>query len=213
LSGDLLDLLGSKEQEESRARKISGVVTGIVTNNNDPEHLGRVKAHFPWLSDNNETDWMRVATFMAGTDRGSYFVPEVNDEILVACENGDLNRPLVIGSLHSKEDVPPEKNDDGKNDIRKIKTRSGHEVIFNDSNGKESVEIHTKTGHKILLDDTPGSEKIKISDKTENNYVQIDSNQNQILLSSEMNIKLKSTNIEIEASGMLKLNGSMVTIN
>lgn len=213
MSGDLLDLLGSKEQEESRARKINGVVTGIVTNNNDPEHLGRVKAHFPWLSDNNETDWMRVTAFMAGADRGSYFVPEVDDEVLVACENGDLNRPLVIGSLHSKEDVPPEKNDDGKNDIRKIKTRSGHEIIFNDSQGKESIEIHTKTGHKIFLDDTPGSEKIKIIDKTKNNYVQIDSNQNQILLSSEMNIKLKSTNIEIEASGMLKLNGSMVTIN
>ena len=213
MTGDLLDLLGGKEQEESRARKINGVVIGIVTNNNDPEHLGRVRAHFPWLSDDNETDWIRVSSFMAGSGRGSYFIPEAHDEVLIACENGDINRPLVIGSLHSKEDVPPEKNDNGKNDIRKIKTRSGHEIIFNDANGKESIEIHTKAGHKIFLDDTPGFEKIKIIDKTENNYLQIDSVQNQILLSSDMEIKLKSKNIEIEATGMLKLKGSTVAIN
>src|SRR3972149_536693 len=89
-------------------RLISGVVPGIVTNNQDPDGLGRVKIKFPWLSDDNETDWVRIATLMAGGQRGGFFLPEVGDEVLVAFEHGDINHPYVIGALWNGVDKPPE---------------------------------------------------------------------------------------------------------
>ena len=221
MDDDIIDLLTTKDQEQSRARRINGLVVGIITNNNDPQRLGRVKIHFPWLSDNNETDWTRIATIMGGKERGTFFLPEVEDEVLVGFENDDFDRPYVIGSVWSKEDSPPETNADGKNNIRKIRSRSGHEIIFDDSDGKELVNIHTNANHTILLDDNPGSAKVVISDKTGNNSIQIDSNQNSITISSLLNLKIKATNIEIEASGMmtikagatLTIKGALVSIN
>lgn len=206
----------------SRATRINGVAVGIVTNNYDDEkHLGRVKIYFPWLSQKNETDWVRICSFMAGRERGGFFLPEVGDEVLVAFEHGDINSPFVLGSLWSKEDKPPETNVDGKNNIRKIKSRSGHEIIFDDSQGLELLSIHTKSGHNILLDDTPGSEKITIKDKTENNYIEINSSQKSISISSQMDLSIKANSIKIEASENMKItsgssmtiNGSMVSIN
>jgi uncharacterized protein involved in type VI secretion and phage assembly len=217
----ILDLVNTQEQETSRSRKTTGVVIGVVTANNDPEHLSRVKIRFPWLSDNNETDWARVSTFMAGIERGGFFLPEVEDEVLVAFEHGDMKRPIVIGALWNREDKPPESNSDGKNNIRKIKSRSGHEIIFDDSDGKEKVEVHTKAGHKILLDDSAGSAKIAIKDKTENNFIEIDSEQNSLKISSLVDLSIKAQNIQIESSAMMNIksgatmniNGALVKIN
>lgn len=221
MDDDILDLVISNDQQQSRARRINGVVVGIITNNNDPQRLGRVKIHFPWLSDDNETDWSRVATLMAGKERGSFFLPEVEDEVLVAFEHGDIDHPYVIGTLWSKEDSPPETNSNGKNNIRKIRSRSGHEIIFDDSDGKEQVKIHTNANHMILLDDSTSSPKVVISDKTGNNSIEIDSNQNAITISSMLDLKIKATSLEIEATGMmtikagatLTIKGSLVTIN
>jgi uncharacterized protein involved in type VI secretion and phage assembly len=176
---------------------------------------------FPWLSEDNETDWVRVSTFMAGSDMGSFFLPNVGDEVLVAFEQGNLNCPYVIGALWNGKAKPPETNSDGKNNIRKIKSKSGHEVIFNDEEKKEKIEIHTKAGHKIILDDTSGKEKVEISDKDGNNSLLIDSATNSIALSSQMKLSIKAQTIEIEAGGMmtikssgtLTIQGSLVKIN
>lgn len=218
------------------AGKLNGVVCGIVTNNKDPDKQGRLKVKFPWLSDNNETDWVRITTFMAGGERGSFFLPEVGDEVLVAFENGNINSPYVIGALWNGVDKPPETNSDGKNNIRKIKSRSGHELIFNDEENKESLEIHTKAGHKITLDDSSGKEKIEIKDKSGNNSILVDSAKNAMAISSQMKIELKSgdnsilidssansiaissqlklsikaQSIEIEAGGMMTIKSSGV---
>ena len=174
-------------------KKIFGVALGIVTNNNDDEgKLGRIKVKFPWLSDNNETDWVRMTTFMAGEARGSFFLPEVGDEVLVAFENGNINRPYVIGALWNGKAKPPETNSDGKNNIRKIRSRSGHELIFNDEENKENVEIHTKAGHKIFLDDSSDEEKLEILDKSGNNSIVIDSVENSIIMSGQKKIDINS---------------------
>ncbi len=100
----IMDALGGQEQDIRRAY---GVAAGIVTNNQDPDGLGRVRIRFPWLSDDNETDWARIATMMAGSGRGSFFLPEVGDEVLVAFEHGDINHPFVIGMLWNGVDTPP----------------------------------------------------------------------------------------------------------
>lgn len=196
-------LLGDNTQDE----KMFGVYLGIVTNNMDPENMARVKVRFPWRESRDESTWARIATTMAGNDRGTYFLPEVNDEVLVAFEHGDINYPLILGSLWNGKDQPPVQND-GKNNIRKIKSRSGHEII---------------------LDDTSGQEKIEVRDKTGNNMIVIDSSQNSILIASASKLKIKAQNIEIEAdvgltikssagievnaSANLVLKGAMVQVN
>ena len=153
----------------------------------------------------------------------NFFIPEVDDEVLVAFGYGDINEPYIIGSLWNGVDLPPETNSDGKNNIRKIKSRSGHEIIFNDDDEQqqEKLVIHTRAGHKIVLDDSSGSEKIVIMDKSESNYIEIDSNQNSMKIESSMQMNIKSQDITIEAggrmtlksSGTLEIKGSLVQIN
>ena len=218
---NFFDTIFSRAQEEARTKGVSGVVVGRVTNNNDDGHLGRVKIHFDWLSDDNETDWTRIATLMGGSGRGSFFLPEIDDEVLVAFENGDINSPYVVGVLWSKEDKPPEQNADGQNNIRKIRSRSGHEIIFDDKNGKELVEIHTKDGHRLVLDD--GTEKIILKDKTDRNSVEIDSSgAGSISVISKLGtVSIKAQNIRLvadqaislSAKGTMEIKGSMVNIN
>ncbi len=87
--------------------QINGVVIGVVTSVDDPEQQGRVKLHFPWLDDNHETDWTRIAAPMAGGGRGVYFMPEVGDEVLAAFEHGDVRFPFVVGFMWNGQDAPP----------------------------------------------------------------------------------------------------------
>jgi uncharacterized protein involved in type VI secretion and phage assembly len=210
-----MSILDALANEEQHTGKISGIAAGIVTNNHDPDKLGRIKIRFPWLSESNETGWVRIATLMAGSERGSFFLPEVGDEVLVAFEHGDINYPHVIGFLWNGADKPPETNSDGKNNIRKIRSRSGHEIIFNDDNTakKEKIEIHTNAGHKVVLDDSAGQEKIEIVDKSASNKIVIDSVQNSINMESAMQLKIKAQMITIEAGGMMTLKaGATLTI-
>lgn len=170
-----MDLLMPQE-----SNRLYGVTVGIVTNNKDPEQLGRIRVKFPWLSDEDESSWARVLSPMAGADRGIYFLPEVDDEVLVAFEQGDIAFPYILGSLWNGKDKPPENNEDGKNNRRLIKSRSGH---------------------MILLDDTQDSEKIVIQDKTGKNTITIDSKNNT------MEIKVEK-DLTIETKGKITLKSS-----
>lgn len=219
---NMFDMSRENEDQETGG-KIRGVAVGVVTNNKDPQGMGRVKVRFPWREHQDESYWARIATLMAGKDRGSFFLPEVGDEVLVAFEREDIRHPYVVGGLWNGQDKPPETNSDGKNNIRKIKSRSGHEIILNDDHEakKEKVEIHTKAGHKVVLDDAAGSEKIEVRDKSGSNFIVIDSVQNSITIESTAQLKIKSQKIDIEAgatmtlkaSGALTIQGAIVKIN
>ena len=204
----LTDPYGGEEQKRNFR-----VVIGIVTNNQDPNLLGRVKLKFPWRNSIDESSWARVATLMAGDNRGTVFLPEVGDEVLVSFDHGDITQPYVIGALWNGKDKPPEKNADGKNNVRMIKSRSGHKIILNDERGSEKVEICTSSGHQITLDDSTGCEKIEIRDKTGSNSILIDSAQNSISISSQMKITIQAQMIEIKAGATLTLQGGLVKIN
>lgn len=156
---------------EAQKGLISGVVIGIVTNNKDPDKMGRIKVKFPWLDDSEESAWARIASLSAGKEKGMAFFPEVDDEVLVAFEYGDINSPFIIGSLWNGVDTPPEINSDGENNIKMIKTRSGHTVKF---------------------DDTDGAEKIEIIDAKEKNKITIDTKENKITLESAADIEIKA---------------------
>jgi uncharacterized protein involved in type VI secretion and phage assembly len=183
--------------------------------------MGRVRVTFPWRGEGDESYWARVSSLMAGNDRGAFFLPEVDDEVLVAFEQGDINHPYVLGALWNGQDAPPETNSDGQNNIRKIKSRSGHEIVMDDTQAQEKVEIHTNAGHTILLDDSAGGEKIEIVDKAGSNSIKIDSVSNSINIESAMQLKIKAQMIEIEAGttmtikagASLTLQGAVIQIN
>ena len=170
-----------------------GVVVGIVTNNQDPDNLGRVKVRFPWLSDENESAWARMATPMAGNKRGLYVLPEVDDEVLVVFEQGDLRYPFVLGALWNAKDVPPTTNSDGKNNIRLMQSRSGHLIRLNDEDGKETIEIIDKTGKNKLVIDTA------------RDAIAITSNKDITLSAPQGTIKLEAKTFEFKSSGSAKL--------
>lgn len=205
---DLSELLG--ETEESQAKNIYGVAVGIVTNNQDPEKRGRVKVNLPWRGENDESHWARVVSPMAGSGRGMVFYPEVNDEVLVAFEQGDINHPYIIGGLWNSQDLPPETNSNGENNIRKIKSRSGHELTFDDTPQQEKVEIKTQGGHMLVLDDTSGQEKIEITDKTGSNRIVIDSVKNSITMECAMQLTIKAGMLEIEGTSSLSLKSNAI---
>jgi uncharacterized protein involved in type VI secretion and phage assembly len=197
MSANLLDLLSPLADKASR---INGVVVGIVTCNRDPDGMARVRVKFPWLSGSDESWWARLAAPMAGGDRGVYFLPEVDDEVLVAFEHGDIRFPYVLGGLWNGKQAPPIKNDDGKNNLRVIHSRSGHVIRLDDSDGSEKIEIIDKTGDNSIVIDSSSN---KISIKSDGD----------ILLESQSKVAVKGPTIEIEASGELKLKGSIVNIN
>jgi uncharacterized protein involved in type VI secretion and phage assembly len=210
---NLIELLNTKEDAYAITGRMYGVAVGIVTNNQDPEKLGRVKVIYPWLSDSEESHWARMATLMAGKDRGSFYLPEVDDEVLLAFEHGDVRFPYVVGMLWNGKDTPRYDNSDGKNDKRVITSRSGHEFVFDDNDQQGKVVIHTKKNHIITLDDAAGGEKISIVDKSGSNSVVIDSNQNSIAIKSGMKLTIESQVIEIKAGATMKIEaGATLTI-
>lgn len=172
-----LDILMPQAQNN----QLYGVTIGVVTNNQDPDKLGRIKVKFPWLSDQQESAWARLLSPMAGNDRGFYCLPEVDDEVLVAFDHGQVDFPYILGALWNGKDKPPGTNDDGKNNQRLIKSRSGHVII---------------------LDDADGAEKIIIRDKTTKNEIVIDSKQNTMTIKVEQDLKIETKgNISLKSSG------------
>jgi type VI secretion system VgrG family protein len=134
-------------ERRTGASKIYGIQPAIVTDNKDPDRLGRVKVKFPWL-DNGGTEagskWVRMTQLGAGKDRGFFCLPEVDDEVLVAFTHGDPARPVIVGSLWNGKDTPPREGE-GKNDVRLWKSRSGHTLLFDDTDSKEKVSIRAVT--------------------------------------------------------------------
>jgi uncharacterized protein involved in type VI secretion and phage assembly len=170
-----------------------GVVVGVVTNNKDPEQLGRVKVKFPWLSDQDESNWARIASPMAGKERGIYFLPEVEDEVLVAFEQGDVAFPYILGALWNGQDKPPVANEDGKNDVRMIKSRSGHVIRLTDEASKEKIEIIDRSGKNSIVIDTA------------KDTITITSDKDITLFAPQGTIKLEAQNVEIKSTADTKL--------
>lgn len=196
-----------------------GVTVGVVSNNKDPDGLGRVKLTLPWLADGFETDWARVAAPMAGAARGFYALPEVDDEVLVGFQHGRPDLPFVLGSLWNGKDKPPEDNGDGKNDRRSLTSRSGHVIRLTDTSGEEKVEIIDKGGANSLVIDT-AKNTVTISADTD---VVIRAAKGKLTLSGEQGVEIAAksgdvkitagVNANVEAKAQLVLKGATVDIN
>jgi uncharacterized protein involved in type VI secretion and phage assembly len=207
MTTNLVDLLTPAAPHEQG--RFFGVVVGIVTNNQDPDKMARVRVKFPWLSDDHESWWARIATPMAGSGRGMYFVPEVNDEVLVAFEHGDVRSPYVVGALWNGQDAPPASNDDGKNNIRLVHSRSGHLIRLDDTDGDEKIEIIDKTGgNKITIKSSDNSMSLECTGKMKLHA------QGGIEITSDVDIKIQANStMDVESSATMTIKGAMVNIN
>jgi uncharacterized protein involved in type VI secretion and phage assembly len=182
--------------------KIDGVVIGTVKSLKDPKNLGRIEVYFPWLSDNNKSHWARVATLMAGSGRGSWFMPEKDDEVLVAFEHGDTSFPYIVGFLWNGEDKPPNQGINSK--VRRLQTVSGHILEFDDRPGQTRITIETQGGQKIELKDLPAG--ISIS-TTSGNEITISDLPPQISISCPTGaVTVNCLQASVNAAALLNVN-------
>jgi len=174
-----------------------GVFPALVTDIKDPDGQGRVKISLPWSPDTDGSRyeaWARLATMMSGNNRGSWFVPDVSDEVLVAFEAGNPRRPYIVGCLWNGSDKPPESMDGGGKNYKKVlRSRNGVKVTLDDQDGQEKMILETPGGQKITLKDGPGAVEI------------IDSNGNSV--------KLETSGITITASAKVTINASQVAVS
>jgi phage protein D len=216
-------LLSVLRQDSRSGASLPGLTIALVTNNDDPDKLGRVKLKFPYLADDTESFWARVMAPGAGNERGIEFLPEVGDEVLVGFEHADINHPFVLGGLWNGQDKTPQPAAEvlggGKVKRRVIRSRIGHMIVFDDSSDAPSltivskaghsikfddnsdtpsVVIVSKTGHKIKLDDSTDSPSITLVDSSGDNKLRIDTKENSLT------IKMAG-DTTIQAKGDIKL--------
>lgn len=214
----IYELLQNDQKQENSNGRLMGVAIGLVTNNKDPDNMARVRLKFPWFSDEDESEWARVVSLMAGNDRGIVFFPEVDDEVLVAFEQGDIRRPFVIGALWNGVDVMPEEfANDGENNVRFIKSRSGHLIKLDDTEGSEKIEIIDKAGTNLFVIDTAENTITITADKdiilnAEQGKITLNAQDVEIISSAATKVEAGS-DMNLEASGTTTLAGATVNIN
>lgn len=145
-----------------------GVYTATVVDNIDPQNLGRVKVRLPQalaLDAGGAEQWARVATLMAGAHRGTWFMPDVKDDVLVAFESGNASHPFVLGAMWSAASPPPAAMALG-NDRKILRSRNGLTVTLDDQQGRENIVIETPGGQRLSLADGPGA--IMLTDSSGN---------------------------------------------
>jgi uncharacterized protein involved in type VI secretion and phage assembly len=189
-----------------------GVYPAQVRDLRDPDGRGRVKVALPWCPDASGSGyeaWARIATLAAGGERGSFWIPDVEDEVLVAFEGGDPRYPYVLGSLWNGKDKPPEKMDGGgRNKLKVFKSRTGIKLTMDDSDGQSTLTMETPGGRKIVLKDGPGS--LEITDgqgntvKLEASGITITANMLTINAGSKMDATAGMVNVN---AGMSKFSG------
>jgi uncharacterized protein involved in type VI secretion and phage assembly len=145
-----------------------GVYPAVVDDNQDPDHQGRVLVRLPWSPDPGGgvyKAWARLATTMAGDGRGTWFVPDTGDEVLVSFHGGDPRWPYVIGTLWNGKDSPPQSMQAG-NDIKSIVSRSGIRITLDDTDGAVTLTLETPGGQRVSMAD--GGSQITVEDSSGN---------------------------------------------
>jgi phage baseplate assembly protein V len=196
----------------STDKRFYGVVQGIVTDvNDDKGKEGRVKVQFPWFDDQMETEWCRVRQFYAGNDYGSFFIPEVGDEVLVAFIHGDMRLPVILGGLYNGKDKPPSHRTSDL-DQKMIRTKGKHELLFDDTPGKKRVRIKTEAGHTADLSDVDKRVSIQSSG---GQTVVVDDSANTITLETKgtkITVDGSSGAVTVKATTTITLDGQSIKL-
>jgi phage protein D/phage baseplate assembly protein gpV len=192
--------------------RVVGVVTGVVDDIDDPQKLGRVRVRLPWLSDDYVGDWARVALLGAGPNRGAVWLPEHDDEVLVAFEQGDITRPVVIGGLWNGKDQPPTYEvDQGRQKFRSLVSRRGHTLTLRDGDDSSTIELTTSDGKlSLVLDETNGEIKLTADGTTK---VTISAG-GDLAIKAQGQLTLEGQQgAELTSSATVKVKGQAVQLN
>jgi uncharacterized protein involved in type VI secretion and phage assembly len=203
-----------------------GLHYGVVCQNTDPDKLDRIKIRLPWLDggDTDQMHWAQLVTPMAGKEMGWYSLPDVNDVVVVMFIGGDFSQPIVIGGVWSTPDFSPEPNEDGKNNFRGYRSRSGHRLIFDDTD-KTKVVFADKTTKNMLgvgnfakagagpnvcaVYKPPMSGDTGVSFSSMEGTLEITCKDGELKIDAQQNIKINAkTTIDVKAGGDIKLDGS-----
>lgn len=182
-----------------------GVYSALVVDLQDPDSQGRVKVRLPWSPDSGSASyevWARLAVLMAGNNRGTWFIPDVNDEVLVSFEAGNPRRPYVVGALWNGSDAPPESMD-ADNNLKTILSRQGIRMTMDDTIGAVKLRLETPGGHSIVLDD--GQLSITVEDMSGNSMTMQPSG---ITITAAAQVKVNAATVEVSA-GMVTVNAAM----
>lgn len=177
---------------------LNGPMLAIVTNNTDPEALGRVQVRIPALGGREPAAWARLLSPRAGLAQGIFFRPEIGDEVLVHFLDGDPRQPVILGSLWSRQNPPPT----ALAEQSTIRTRSGHTLVFDDAHDGECIEITSRGGHSILLSDEAGSGRIEISNPSNGSRIVIDEDGLITIAADSNDIHISSTGGDVTISGV-----------
>lgn len=203
-----------------------GLQYGIVTQNKDPEKMNRIKVRLPWL-DQGETDqshWAQYVTPMEGKKYGWYALPDVDDVVVVMFIGGDISQPVILGGVWSTKDNSPEPNEDGKNNFRGYRSRSGHRLILDDT-AKTKVVVADKTGKNMVgvgnfekdgagpnvcaVYIPPMAGTVGVSFSSMEGTLEITCKDGALKVEAGENIKINAeTTIDIKAGGNLSMKGS-----
>ena len=179
------------------------VVPAMVTRNDDTQ--GRVKVRYPWMGDEDESDWIAVSGPGAGSDRGLFCIPAANDQVLVAFSFGQIDKAYVIGALWSTADKPPSAGDPEK---RTWKSRSGHAIVLDDTGGAERISIIDRSGTSAITIDT--ANKTVTIESAGDLTIRAAGN---LVFEAGNDVTVNGTNIALTASAKLAAKGSSMALN
>lgn len=204
-------MLTSVPRSRSCDKRYYGVCEGIVHKADDPEHLGRIKVSFPWFDGGMIVEWCRVMQFHAGNGYGSFFIPEVGDEVLIGFVHGDMRLPIVLGGLYNGKDKPSTYHDGTQKDEKLIRTKGGHQILLNDTAKSKQVKVTTAAGHKVDLNDQ--DKRIRI-ESSKGIAVTLDDGAGTLTIETPtgQSIVLDGSKITVKAAGEIVLDGSSVKV-
>jgi uncharacterized protein involved in type VI secretion and phage assembly len=188
-------------------KRFFGVVEAVVVDLVDPDKEGKVKLQFPWFDEDMVTEYARVSQLYAGNGYGSFFVPEVGDEVLVAFVHGDMRMPVVLGGLYNGKDKPASDRQKDK-DQKLVRTKAGHQLLFDDSQKERRVKLTTAGAHELDLDDkdkkvlvkTSGGHQLELDDSGGKVTVKTSGGQSLVLDGNSGQVTVTGATIVLDAS-------------
>jgi uncharacterized protein involved in type VI secretion and phage assembly len=203
----VIDDVAVRPSTANDSRRWFGVYTALVSEVRDPDGLGRVKVRLPWAPDaggDRYEAWARVATMMAGRNRGSWFMPDVDDEVLVAFEAGDPRRPYVVGALWNGIDTPPAAMDGGATNHRKVlRSRSGLTITMDDTDFSPRLTLETPAGQRLTLAD--GAGHVEIRDENGSSIVLAAAG---VTVTAAATVEVRAAHVSV-AAGMVTVDAGM----
>jgi Rhs element Vgr protein len=176
---------------------LQGLQVGIVNSIQDPDNEFKVQVKMPAINPTDDGIWARIATLDAGNNRGSFFMPEVSDEVILGFINGDPSQPIILGMMNSSA-LPAALTPSSSNDQKGFTTRTGMQLLFDD--GQDSITITTPGGRQFTLNDNGGS-------------VQLTDGSNTLSFGSSGVTLQSSGSLTLQAQGSVSISGSDVTVS